>query len=239
MTVTFRVESDQQFPKTTIAMRTRWVTFDCFGTLVDWHTGFTDILGPLVGDHLPEVVAAYHRCERRLEAEEPYRPYREVLVNGLLLAALETGVSLTEAQARTLPESWARLAVFTDVEDMLAGLRVMGCRLAVLTNCDDDLFEHIHRNFRQPFDLIVTAEQVRAYKPSLARFRHFAGTTGVETADWVHIACSCFHDIQPAGELGIRRIWLDRDRTGEDPAAANARVLSAGEVCDAVARLWR
>lgn len=121
---------------------------------------------------------------------------------------------------------------------MLAGLRAMGCRLAVLTNCDEDLFKQTHRNFRQPFDRVLTAEQVRAYKPSLAHFRQFARTTGVDPADWVHVACSYFHDIPPAEKLGTRRLWQDRDRTGDDPAAANASVLSAAEVCDAIAEIW-
>lgn len=220
-------------------MPRRWITFDCFGTLVDWHTGFADILHPLVGTRLPKVVASYHRFERQLEGERPHRAYREILVNALLAAAQESGVPLSEAQARKLPESWSALPIFSDVEEMLAGLRAMGCRLAVLTNCDDDLFALTQRSFRHSFDLVVTAEQVRDYKPALAHFRHFARTSAVEPPDWVHVACSYFHDILPARQLGIRRVWLDRDRTGEDPALANARVLGADAVCGAVERLWR
>ena len=170
----------------------RWVSFDCFGTLVDWHSGFAAILRPLAGDRTPEVMAAYHRHERLLEAETPHRLYKDVLAASLARAAAEVGVALTEAEARRLPDSWGTLPVFDDVEPMLAGLRAMGCRLAVLTNCDEDLFAQTERAFRGRFDLVVTAERVRDYKPSPAHFRFFSRSSGVSVDDWVHVACSWY-----------------------------------------------
>jgi 2-haloacid dehalogenase len=113
---------------------------------------------------------------------------------------------------------------------MLAELRSFGCRLAVLTNCDEDLFAPVHRKFQQPFDLVITAERVRDYKPALTHFRTFQEMTGVLPMDWVHVACSWVHDIAPARELGIRSIWLDRDRTGHNPAAATARIENADQL---------
>src|SRR5262245_3151510 len=129
------------------------------------------------------------------------------------------------------------LRLFDDVEPMLAALRQAGCRLAVLTNCDDDLFEETQRAFRQRFDLVVTAERVRDYKPSLAHFRYFARYTGATHETWVHVACSWYHDIAPARELALGRIWLDRDRTGEARSSASAYVQSAADVPGEVARL--
>jgi len=216
----------------------RWITFDCFGTLVDWHSGFSTILRPLVGNRTPDVERAYHRFERLLEAETPHRMYKDVLAMALLRAAAEVGVTLSESQARTLPDSWATLPVFDDTEPMLAGLRAMGCSLAVLTNCDEDLFEETHRAFRHRFDLVVTAERVRDYKPSPTHFRFFSRSSGVRHADWVHIACSWFHDIVPARELGIKQVWVDREDTGQDGSAVSAHVRSAAEVCRAVAALY-
>jgi 2-haloacid dehalogenase len=216
----------------------RWVTFDCFGTLVDWHSGFSAILSPLAGGRAPEVVRAYHRFERLLEAETPHRLYKDVLVTALLRAAAEVGVTLSEPQARTLPDSWATLPVFDDIEPMLAGLRGMGCSLAVLTNCDEDLFEETHRAFRHRFDLVVTAERVRDYKPSPAHFRFFSRSSGVRDADWVHVACSWYHDIAPTRELGIKQVWVDREDTGQDGSTVSAHVRSAAEVCRAVAGLY-
>jgi 2-haloacid dehalogenase len=220
------------------AIRQRWITFDCFGTLVDWHNGFAAAVKPLAGERTAELLQAYHRFERLLEQEMPHRLYRDVLTEALRRAAKEIGVTLSEADARRLPEAWGTQPVFDDVEPMLASLRTSGCRLAVLTNCDDDLFEVTQRGFRQRFDLVVTAERVRDYKPSLAHFRYFARTTGAVPDDWIHVACSWYHDIAPARELGLPRVWLDRDRTGQDPATASEYVQTAAAVPDAVARLW-
>jgi 2-haloacid dehalogenase len=106
---------------------------------------------------------AYHHFECELETARPHRLYREVLSAALLRASAAVGVSISEVCARTLPEGWASLPVFPDVEKMLGSLRAMSCRLAVLTNCDDDLFAQTERAFRQRFDLVITAEQVGAY----------------------------------------------------------------------------
>ena len=220
-------------------MTVRWVTFDCFGTLVDWNTGFAAILAPLVGDKTPDVMRAYHHFERLLEQETPHRLYKDVLTAALSRAAEEVGVPLSESQARRLPQQWATLPVFGDVEAMLADLRGDGCRLAVLTNCDDDLFAQTQRAFRAPFDLVVTAERVCDYKPSPAHFRYFTRVSGVTPGAWIHVANSWYHDIAPARDLGIPRVWLDRDDTGETPAAASVRIRSATGVREAVGTLFR
>jgi 2-haloacid dehalogenase len=214
----------------------RWVTFDCFGTLVDWHNGFAGIVRSLAGERTAELLRVYHRFERMIEQESPHRLYN-VLATALKRAADEIGLPLSDSDAGRLPASWGALPVFDDVEPMLASLRRAGCRLAVLTNCDDDLFEETQRAFRQRFDLVVTAERVRDYKPSLAHFRYFARFTGAARDGWVHVACSWYHDIAPARELALGRVWLDRDKTGEDPSSASAYLQSAADVPDAVARL--
>lgn len=216
----------------------RWVTFDCFGTLVDWRSGFAAILTPLFGDRTPAVMGAYHRLERLLEIDTPHRRYADVLTVGVLRAAQEVGVPLSERQARGLPEQWGTMPVFADVEPMLAALRAEGYRLAVLTNCDEDLFARTQRAFHRPFDLVVTAERVADYKPSPAHFRYFLRVSGVGDGDWVHVANSWYHDIAPARALGLPRVWLDRDDTGEDPAGASVRVRSAPDVREAVRKAF-
>jgi 2-haloacid dehalogenase len=217
----------------------RWVTFDCFGTMVDWLSGFSAILTPLFGDKTADVMRVYDRFERLLELETPHRLYKDVLTAGLLRAAEEVGVPLSESQARRLPQQWGTMPVFADVEPMLAGLRADGYRIAVLTNCDEDLFSETQRAFRTPFDLVVTAERVCDYKPSPAHFRYFSRVSGVKDGEWVHVANSWYHDVTPARALNIPRVWLDRDDTGEDPAGASARLRSATQVRDAVAALYR
>jgi 2-haloacid dehalogenase len=215
----------------------RWITFDCFGTLVDWNAGFAAILQPIAGPDTPSLINAYHTFERALEAESPHRLYRDVLTTGVLQAAEEIGLPVTLAQARALPEQWGKLPVFPDVEPMLAALRAEGYRLGVLTNCDDDLFAETQKSFLLPFDQVVTAERVRDYKPSTSHFRFFARTTGATAETWTHVARSWFHDIVPARQMEIPRVWVDRENTGEDASAASVRVVSAVEVHAAVVHL--
>jgi 2-haloacid dehalogenase len=217
--------------------RTRWVTFDCFGTLVDWQAGLGAILAPFAGDRVSDILREYHACERLVERETPHRTYKSVLITALVRAAAGCGVRLSESDARTLPRSWSRMRPFDDVEAVLAELRRKGYRLAVLTNCDDDLFEITHRTFSTPFDLFVTAERVRGYKPAPWHFRAFERLSAANRSDWVHVACSWYHDIAPAQALGIKRVWLDRERTGEDPASASVHIRNAADVVGAIEHL--
>jgi 2-haloacid dehalogenase len=216
-----------------------WVTFDCFGTLIDWEAGFSAILGPLAPDRPQELLRAYHRAEPIVEGEKPHRLYKDVLAEALRRAAEEVG--LPPPERNLLSGQWEQLPVFADVEPMLETLRDNGHRLAVLTNCDDDLFARTARLFRAPFDVVVTAERVRDYKPSLTHFRYFADATGANPRDWVHVAASEFHDMVPARHLGLKRVWLDREGAGRGAAgrgSASARVDSAADVAAAVTKLF-
>jgi 2-haloacid dehalogenase len=215
----------------------RWITFDCFGTLVDWRTGFSSILRPVAGDRTEALIRAYHEFERRLERERPHLAYRTVLKEGVARAAANIGLSLGDDQRESLVSGWGSQPVFPDVEPALSALRDDGWKLAALTNCDIDLFTQTQRSFLQPFDLVVTAEHVSDYKPSLAHFNRFWRQSGVEKRDWIHAACSWYHDVKPAREMGIRCIWIDRDRTGENPATATVRIENASELPGAVRRL--
>ncbi|SPE59221.1 HAD family hydrolase (fragment) [Verrucomicrobia bacterium] len=156
-----------------------WVTFDCFGTLVDWNSGFSELLRPIAGKQSARLLAAYHQFERQIEAQRPHRHYRDVLASALALAAQKVHVALPSSQALALPRAWTSLPVFGDVEPALAALRSAGYKLGVLTNCDDDLFEQTQRCFQRCFNVVVTAEQVQDYKPSLSHFLFFAKETSV------------------------------------------------------------
>jgi 2-haloacid dehalogenase len=215
------------------------VTFDCYGTLIDWQAGFTEMLSRFAGERAGDLVQAYHASERQVERQQPHRSYKDVLVRAVVQAACDRGLQLSDADAETLPRSWGRMRLFDDVESLLAELRAKGFRLAVLTNCDDDLFEMTHRTFQAPFDLFVTAERVRGYKPAPWHFRAFELITGVRRDQWVHVACSWYHDIAPAQAMGIRSVWLDRERTGEDAGRASVRVHSAAAAAGAIDALFQ
>lgn len=218
-------------------MSERWLTFDCYGTLVDWNGGFRGALKELAGDKVDDLVGSYHRWEPIIQTGTPHCSYRDVLALTLERAAAECGIPMNEGQETLLSESWEGLRPFEDVEDILAGLRQSGFRLGILTNCDDDLFAVTHAQFAKPFDLVITAEQVMDYKPSLSHFRRFQRVTGVGSGHWIHVACSWRHDMVPAAALGLPRVWLDRDETGDDPALASIRITDPADLAGSVARL--
>ena len=123
---------------------------------------------------------------------------------------------------------------FSDVEPLLAELRRRRYKLGVLTNFDDAQFEVAHRAFKQPFDLFVTADRIRAHKPELWHFRAFERLAQVQKGNWIHVSSDVEHDIVPAEVFGIQRVWLDRAGTGEGASRATAHVRSAAEVVKVV-----
>ena len=214
----------------------KWVTFDCFGTLMDWQGGFRRILATVAGPGADELVHAYHAAEAATEGDDPSRPYKDVLTLTLRRAAAAIGLALTDAQAGALVTGWGTLLPFPDTGLALAQLRTAGWKIGILTNCDDDLFDRTRANFPGPIDLLVTAQQVQSYKPGLAHFEAFEPRTGVDRARWVHAAVSWWHDMQPARTLGLRRVWVDRENSGHDPAIVTSRVEDMASLPAAIAQ---
>jgi 2-haloacid dehalogenase len=213
------------------------VTFDCYGTLVDWWTGMGAAAAAAAGERGPEVLGAYHRHELMLETEVPILPYREILRVGLRRAAAEVDAPLAGDGEEAFVRAWTEMPVFDDVAPALTGLREAGWRLAILTNCDDDLIAGTQEHLPVALDLVVTAEQVGSYKPELGHFRAFRERTGVKPGGWVHVACSWIHDIFPAYRLGVPSVWVDRDRSGHPAAIAGAVMPDMGGLVAAVERL--
>jgi 2-haloacid dehalogenase len=214
---------------------TRWLTFDCYGTIADWNTCMLGALQPIAGAHAETLLAAYHKAESIIEALPQWRPYRDVLTDALALAARRSGVSVRPEQAVAFVEAWPSMPVFPDVADALNALVSQGWRLAILTNCDDDLFAETSGRLPVPFDVVVTAQQVRSYKPDLAHFRKFAEMTGATPANWIHVANSWVHDVLPAARMGLRSVWVDRDHTGHPAKFAERRVTSMRRLPETVA----
>jgi 2-haloacid dehalogenase len=174
----------------------------------------------VAGERAEELALAYHEYEAAIEGA-PYRPYRDVLSEALTQAATRIGLSFDAADHDVLARHWDEQPVFDDVAAALSTLRAAGWKLVALTNCDDDLFARTQRTLPVELDFAITAQSVRSYKPALEHFRAFDARTQGRT-HWVHVACSWFHDITPARDYGVPRIWIDRDRTGDDPLAASA-----------------
>jgi 2-haloacid dehalogenase len=212
----------------------KWLTFDCYGTIADWNTCMRAALDPVAGPRADAVLSAYHQAELILEAG-PWRPYRDVLTTGLQVAAPQAGITLPETDASAFVRAWPRMTIFEDAAPALKALAADGWRLAILTNCDDDLFATTAPKLPVPFDMVVTAEQIGSYKPDLQHFRTFSERTGATADNWIHVANSWVHDILPAARLGLRSVWVDRDLTGHPAKVADRRITSMRRLADTVA----
>jgi len=220
-------------------MADRWLTFDCFGTLIDWSHGIRttgELLFPGKGD---EFVAAYIADEMAVESEAPFKRYRAVLTEATRRAAKRMALDLKPDDATALVSTIPYWPPFGDVGPALAELRKEGWRFALLTNCDRDIIALTQRRIPASFDAVVTAEDVAAYKPSPAHFRLFQSTFGSSAGAWIHVAQSYFHDIRPTHELGITRIWVNRHGEKDDPSLADAVIEGLAGLPEAVASLAR
>ena len=144
--------------------------------------------------------------------------------------AKRLAVDLKPDDATALVSTIPYWPAFEDVGPALGGLRKEGWKMALLTNCDRDLIALTQRRLPVPFDAVVTAEDVSAYKPDAAHFRLFQSTFGASAEAWIHVAQSYFHDIKPTRELGISRIWVNRQGEKDDPSLADAVIPGLAEL---------
>jgi 2-haloalkanoic acid dehalogenase type II len=217
----------------------RWdvVTFDCYGTLIDWDRGIAAAFrAALAADRvsldLHRVLAAYHELEPVVQAET-FRNYRDVLTETARRVAARLGWALPETRARFLPESLPGWTPFADTNAALERIARAGCRLGILSNVDDDLLAGTRRHFTAAFDpeLIITAQQVRAYKPAAAHFEAARARLGGQR--WLHTAQSYFHDVVPARNLDIPVAWINRKgETPPQPSGAVAEFRTLSEFAD-------
>jgi 2-haloacid dehalogenase len=199
------------------------LTFDCYGTLIDWEAGLVAAFRPSLADHGVEadddaVLERFAAQEAAAEAG-PHRRYREVLamaLRGVLADLGGTEPSATELE--TFSGSVADWPAFPDSTDALTALRVR-FRLGVITNCDDDLFVASQRRLGVEFDWVVTAQQVGSYKPAEANFLAAFERIGLPRDRILHVAQSLYHDHVPAKRLGLHTVWIDR-RAGQPGSGA-------------------
>jgi 2-haloacid dehalogenase len=183
----------------------RWATFDCYGTLIDWNGGIGRELERLFGpERASSLLHAYHELEPQVQREDPGRSYREV--TAIVLARLGAPAEEQGALAESLP----RGEPFPEVPASLEEARERGWRLAVLSNTDRDFLDASLARIGVPFDLEIVASEIGSYKPAPGHWEEFFRRTGADRARHVHVAASLFHDIAPAGALGLRTIWINR-----------------------------
>jgi 2-haloacid dehalogenase len=214
----------------------RWLTFDCFGTLIDWRHGIRTTGELLFPGQGVAFLDAYIALEAEVE-EGPFKRYRAVLAETTRRAAKQLGVELKADDATALVDTIPHWPPFADVGPALSELRKEGWKFALLTNCDRDLIALTQRRLPASFDAVVTAEDVSAYKPNEAHFKLFQSTFGSSADAWIHVAQSYFHDIKPAHGLGITRIWVNRQGEKDDPSIADAVIRGLDDLPQAVFRL--
>ncbi len=195
-----------------VLRHTRTITFDCYGTLIDWRTGLNRSLGELFGpaatDRMDELFDAYVRIEAEVEAQA-YQPYRQVLATTAVRLARRFGLDLPSERAALLADMLPHWPPFADTNEALARLKSAGYGLGVLSNVDRDLFAGTARQFDVSFDFVITAEDVRAYKPSHTHFERLLAAHA-KRDHVLHAAQSLFHDGVPAGKLGIAYVWINQ-----------------------------
>lgn len=193
-----------------------FVTFDCYGTLIDWETGIATAFADAgATSSREEILHAYAAAEREVESAT-YRSYRDVLTEAAIRAAEALHWPLDPARATFLADSLPSWKPFLDTNSSLERLRAAGAHLGILSNTDDDLLAATRKHFTVKFDLVITAQQVRSYKPGHTHFLAARERIGAG-AKWLHAAQSNFHDIVPTNTLGIPNAWINRKQQSPLP----------------------
>jgi 2-haloalkanoic acid dehalogenase type II len=211
----------------------RALTFDCYGTLIDWESGILAELKPWVaasGRKLTddEILEAFGEAESACEAATPSKPYPGILADTFRALGQRWEIPASDAQAAEFGRSVPRWPAFPDSAAALQYLK-QHYKLVILSNVDRASFAESNKKLQVTFDKIVTAQDVGSYKPNLGNFRHLLAEVeklGVRKEQILHTAQSLFHDVVPAKSIGLKTAWIKR-RKGR--AGAGATVLPKGD----------
>ncbi|MEH2049949.1 haloacid dehalogenase type II [Nostoc sp.] len=189
------------------------LTFDCYGTLIDWENGILGVLKPLLRVHNTnldneQILEIFAEFEAELEKGE-YIKYREVLKRVVQKFGERFGFEPTADELNSLADSIQHWLPFPDTVEALRALK-QKFKLVIISNVDDDLFAFSAKHLEVEFDRIITAEQVKSYKPSLNNFRFAIERINLPLEQILHVAASLYHDIVTAKSLGISTVWVNR-----------------------------
>src|SRR5947207_263813 len=198
------------------------LTFDCYGTLIDWESGLWEALHPILAEHRVSLGAEralelYGELESAAE-QGAYRTYRDVLRTVLEGLGARLGFAPTPLELARLSESVKDWPAFPDSGPALEALK-QKYHLAIISNIDDDLFAASAPRLRVSFDWVITAQQARSYKPSTNNFRLALERIGLPREKILHVAQSLYHDIAPAKTMGLATVWVNRRHDKPGPGA--------------------
>jgi len=217
------------------------LSFDCYGTMIDWEAGIFSALRPILGAHnkrVNDVTLLKIYSELELEAEQKeYVSYREVLQAVVRGFGERLGFDPSEEEVCSLPKSLAAWQPFPDTVGALRELKTR-YQLAVISNIDDELFAGTAPKLGVKFDHVITAQQALCYKPCKRIFQIARGRFGVAAERWLHVGQSVYHDVIPAQALGIASVWVNRPspraEAGATKAAAGKPDLEVGSLKELV-----
>jgi len=195
------------------------LSFDCYGTLIDWDSGILTALKPILSNHNvslsdEQILEAYAQVEASQQSGD-YLKYREVLKKLVQAFGERLNFTPTEAEAESLAESIKGWEPFPDTVEALKTLKKR-YKLTIISNIDDDLFAATAKKLDVEFDWIITAEQVKSYKPSRQNFEFALQRMGITPDKLLHIAQSVYHDIIPTRSMGLSSIWVNRRGEKQD-----------------------
>lgn len=201
--------------------RYEWISFDCYGTLVDWETGISDAVAAVFAAHgvrknREDILSLFSDAEPKVQSSGEFLEYRRVLRDVMQIMAWESGIRLPAAEADALADSLPLWPVFPDAPGALRDLK-KHYKLAVISNVDNDLFRRSEEALGIMFQAVATSQEEGCYKPDLRVFYLAQERMGVENnmGRWLHVGESLYHDIGPANRLGIDSVWVNRpDRGG-------------------------
>jgi 2-haloacid dehalogenase len=219
----------------------RVITFDCYGTLIDWENGMLAALRPLLsrdGRSVSDlhILELYGEIEAELEAG-PYLPYRQVLAQAAREIGLRLGIKVSSEEGSEFAESLTGWKPFIDTLPALQSL-ARRFRLGIISNVDDDLFAETRKQLAAvEFDFVVTAQQMRSYKPSHKNFDEAIRCSGLRKDHILHAGQSLYHDIAPANALGIQNVWVNRPSIRPGSGAARLGVATPNHEVHSLAEL--
>ncbi|MER9407373.1 haloacid dehalogenase type II [Mesorhizobium caraganae] len=201
--------------------RPTWLTFDCYGTLIQWDEGLMAAMETILARkgrkiEAEDFIPAYDRHEHALEHTRPHLSFAAVTAKALRLALREFSLEAAADDAELLTSSIGKMPPFPEVVATLRRLKDAGFRLAIISNTDDAIIAGNVAQLGGAIDRVITAEQAQAYKPSRQIFEHAWRTLGVTRDELVHICASPHLDLTAARDLDFRAVWVDRG-TGRRP----------------------
>ena len=196
------------------------LSFDCYGTLIDWEGGILPVLKNLLETHNinqsdKQILELFAEFESELEkGTNGYLKYREVLRQVVKKFSERFNFDVTEAELNSLPNSLKNWQPFPDTVEALKALKKR-FRLAIISNTEDELFADTAKHLQVEFDWIITAEQVKSYKPSPRNFEFAIQRMGISPDKLLHVAESIYHDVIPVKAMGLSTVWVNR-RVGKE-----------------------